>query len=99
MTTGDVYARYLVRLEEMKQEVPTSSGQPDRQHSQGGPVNVFARGQRGSASQSARYIVAYLEGLIQHFELIMTNRGFEAPVGEVYSAIESANGELELLRV
>jgi NADH-quinone oxidoreductase subunit D len=32
--------------------------------------------------------------LIQHFELIMTNRGFEAPKGEVYNCIESANGEL-----
>jgi len=35
-----------------------------------------------------------IEGLIQHFELIMTNRGWEVPVGEVYGAHETSNGEL-----
>jgi NADH-quinone oxidoreductase subunit D len=35
-----------------------------------------------------------MEGLIQHFELIMPNRGFEAPRDEVYAAVESPNGEL-----
>jgi NADH-quinone oxidoreductase subunit D len=35
-----------------------------------------------------------MEGLIQHFELIMPNRGAESPVNEVYAAIESPNGEL-----
>jgi NADH-quinone oxidoreductase subunit D len=39
-------------------------------------------------------VYSSIEGLIQHFELIMTNRGFIAPRGEVYSCIESANGEL-----
>ena len=39
-------------------------------------------------------VYSSIEGLIQHFELIMTNRGFEAPRGEVYNCIESANGEL-----
>ena len=35
-----------------------------------------------------------IEGLIQHFELIMTNRGWKAPIAEVYGANETANGEL-----
>ena len=35
-----------------------------------------------------------IEGLIQHFELIMTNRQWKPPVDEVYGAIESPNGEL-----
>jgi NADH-quinone oxidoreductase subunit D len=35
-----------------------------------------------------------IEGLIQHFELIMTNRQWKSPVDEVYGAIESPNGEL-----
>jgi NADH-quinone oxidoreductase subunit D len=35
-----------------------------------------------------------IEGMIQHFELIMTNRGWEAPVSESYGAQETANGEL-----
>ena len=39
-------------------------------------------------------VYSSIEGLIQHFELIMTNRGFSAPKGEVYGCIETANGEL-----
>ena len=35
-----------------------------------------------------------MEGLIQHFELIMPNRGMESPINEVYAAVESPNGEL-----
>ena len=35
-----------------------------------------------------------IEGLIQHFEVLMPNRGFVAPLGEVYGATESPNGEL-----
>ena len=38
-----------------------------------------------------------MEGLIQHFELIMPNRGVETPHDEVYAAVESPNGELGLL--
>jgi NADH-quinone oxidoreductase subunit D len=35
-----------------------------------------------------------MEGLIQHFELIMPNRGFDTPVEEIYTAVEAPNGEL-----
>ncbi len=35
-----------------------------------------------------------MEGLIQHFELIMPNRGIESPRNEIYAAVESPNGEL-----
>ncbi|MFP6769303.1 MAG: NADH-quinone oxidoreductase subunit D, partial [Planctomycetaceae bacterium] len=35
-----------------------------------------------------------IEGLIQHFEVVMSNRGFTTPREEVYGAIESPNGEL-----
>ena len=35
-----------------------------------------------------------MEGLIQHFELIMPNRGVETPRDEIYAAVESPNGEL-----
>jgi NADH-quinone oxidoreductase subunit D len=35
-----------------------------------------------------------MEGLIQHFELIMPNRGIESPRDEVYASVESPNGEL-----
>jgi NADH-quinone oxidoreductase subunit D len=35
-----------------------------------------------------------IEGLIQHFELVMWNRQWTPPLDEVYAAIESPNGEL-----
>jgi NADH-quinone oxidoreductase subunit D len=35
-----------------------------------------------------------IEGLIHHFEKVMTNRGFTPPIGEAYFANETANGEL-----
>jgi NADH-quinone oxidoreductase subunit D len=35
-----------------------------------------------------------IEGLIHHFEMVMTNRGFTPPLGEAYGAMETANGEL-----
>jgi NADH-quinone oxidoreductase subunit D len=90
MRTGDVYARYLVRLEEMKQ-----SAQIIRQlidNLPPGSVNVSPEGKEVLPPKGQVY--SSIEGLIQHFELIMTNRGFEAPPGEVYGCIETANGEL-----
>ena len=41
-----------------------------------------------------REIYFSIEGLIHHFEQIMTNRGFSPPIGEAYGANETANGEL-----
>jgi NADH-quinone oxidoreductase subunit D len=39
-------------------------------------------------------VYSTIEGLIQHFEIVMSNRGFKAPRDECYAAIESPNGEL-----
>jgi NADH-quinone oxidoreductase subunit D len=90
MTTGDVYARYLVRLEEMKQSLSIIRQLIDNLPQ--GPVNVSPEGKEVLPPKEQVY--SSIEGLIQHFELIMTNRGFEAPRGEVYNCIESGNGEL-----
>lgn len=90
MTTGDVYARYLVRLEEIQQSLGIIRQLIDNIPS--GPVNVSPEGKEVLPPKDQVY--GSIEGLIQHFELIMTNRGFEAPKGEVYNCIESANGEL-----
>lgn len=89
MTTGDAYARYLVRLEEMKQSLHIIRQMID--HIPGGPVNVSPEGK--DVLPPKEQVYSSIEGLIQHFELIMTNRGFETPAGEVYNAIETANGE------
>ncbi len=90
MTTGDVYSRYLVRLEEMKQSLHIIRQLID--NIPGGPVNVSPEGKDVLPPKDQVY--SSIEGLIQHFELIMTNRGFTAPKGEVYYPIESGNGEL-----
>jgi len=90
METGDVLARYLVRLEEMKQSLHIIRQLIDRLPQ--GPVNVSPEGKDVLPPKDQVY--SSIEGLIQHFELIMTNRGFTAPKGEVYGCIESANGEL-----
>ena len=88
--TGDVYARYLVRLEEIKQARSIIDQLID--HIPPGPLNVDDDGKAMLPDKSAVY--GSIEGLIQHFELVMTNRGWTAPVAEVYAANEAANGEL-----
>src|SRR4051794_6894093 len=90
MTGGDVMCRYLVRLEEMKQSMHIIRQLIDKLPP--GPVNVSPEGKEVLPPKDQVY--SSIEGLIHHFELIMTNRGFEAPKGEVYGCIESANGEL-----
>ena len=57
-----------------------------------GAVNVSPEGKEVLPPKDQVY--SSIEGLIQHFELIMTNRGFEPPIGEAYGANETANGEL-----
>ena len=89
MTTGDCYARYLVRLEEINQSLHIIRQLID--NIPPGPVNVSPEGKETLPPKDQVY--GSIEGLIQHFELIMTNRGFVAPRGEVYYAIETANGE------
>jgi NADH-quinone oxidoreductase subunit D len=59
---------------------------------QAGAVNVDANSKAVLPNQMSVY--RSIEGLIHHFELIMTNRQWEPPVEEVYGAIESPNGEL-----
>jgi NADH-quinone oxidoreductase subunit D len=89
-TTGDVFARYLVRLEEVRQSVGIIEQLIDRIPQ--GPMNLHDEGKLTKPDKASVY--GSIEGLIQHFELVMTNRGWEAPVAEVYCASETANGEL-----
>ena len=89
-TEGDCYARFQVRLEEMYQSMAIIRQAVENLPT--GPVNVpisekFPIPDKGTTYNS-------MEGLIQHFELIMPNRGLVSPVDEVYAAIESSNGEL-----
>ena len=57
-----------------------------------GPVNVDVGTRVVLPDQTATY--RSIESLIQHFEIVMPNRGFATPTDEVYWAAESPNGEL-----
>ncbi len=87
---GDVYSRFLVRAEEIKQSVKIIAQLIDNIPPGSPNIGVDSKAVKPDKAE----VYGSIEGLIQHFELIMTNRGWEAPVGEVYTAHETANGEL-----
>jgi NADH-quinone oxidoreductase subunit D len=87
---GDCYARYLVRMDEMTESLKIVAQAIENLPP--GPINVDVNSKVVLPDQMAVY--RSIEGLIQHFELIMNNRKWETPVEEVYGATETANGEL-----
>ncbi len=87
---GDTYDRYLVRLEEVRQSMGIVEQLID--NIPAGLVDVAAEDK--IALPDKREVHFSIEGLIRHFEKVMTNRGIEPPIGEVYAANETANGEL-----
>jgi NADH-quinone oxidoreductase subunit D len=89
-TAGDCYARYMVRMEEMLQSIQIIHQAVENLPS--GPINVDVNSKAILPDQLAVY--RSIESLIQHFELVMTNRQWQPPVDEVYGAVESPNGEL-----
>ena len=84
--TGDCYARYLVRVEEMRQSLriihQCIAEMPE------GPVlaenNKVTPPDRGDMKNS-------MEALIHHFKLY--TEGFHVPEGESYTAVEAPKGE------
>ncbi|HEY1599880.1 MAG TPA: NADH dehydrogenase (quinone) subunit D [Pirellulales bacterium] len=89
-SAGDCYARYLVRMAEMRESLKIVAQAIENLPS--GPVNVDI-GER-TAIPSKQDVYSTIEGCISHFELTMSNRGFEVPSEESYAATESPNGEL-----
>ncbi len=84
---GDNYDRFLVRFNELEQSLriidQAMKTMPD------GPVRI----------DDARYVLPAkhevynsIEGLMNHFKLVM--EGAKVPAGEVYQAVEGANGEV-----
>lgn len=86
-TEGDVYARYLVRIEEMRQSLRIIHQALEKLPA--GPVRSnnykFVPPPRSEIGTS-------MEALIHHFKL--WTEGFNAPKGSVYVATESPRGEL-----
>jgi NADH-quinone oxidoreductase subunit D len=94
-TDGDVYARFQVRLEEMRQSCHIIRQLLDDsvwKRIEGTPIDTYADGKWVKPKKEEVY--GSIEGLIQHFEIIMSNRGWDAPIAEAYGANETANGEL-----
>ena len=89
-TDGDSLSRYLVRLAELQESVSIIEQLIDDIPS--GPIDSLADSKLRIPEKGEVY--GSIEGTIQLFELIMHNRGVDAPVGEFYGSIESPNGEL-----
>jgi len=84
---GDVYDRYLVRLEECHQSNRILMQALDRLPD--GPVNVSDPRVILPAKSRA---MNDMEAMIYHFKQVM--EGVKAPVGEAYAGIENPKGEL-----
>ncbi len=86
---GDVFERYLVRMEEIKQSLRIIEQCLERMKP--GPIKVD---DRTIAIPDKDKVYGSIEGLIHHFKLIMDQHGIEMPEGEIYSSTEAPNGEL-----
>ena len=86
-THGDVYDRYLVRVEEMRQSVriidQALSRLPD------GPINIDDYQVVLPPKDEA---MSSIDTMISHFKLVM--EGIRVPAGETWYSVESSKGEL-----
>jgi NADH-quinone oxidoreductase subunit D len=89
-TAGDCFARYYVRMAEMRESLQIIH--QALENLPAGPINVSVDERTTLPSKAQVYQT--IEGTITHFELVMANRGFTVPSEESYAAIESPNGEL-----
>src|SRR5436190_1268314 len=89
-TAGDCFARYYVRMAEMRESLKIVAQAIE--HLPSGPVNVGVNERTTLPNKSQVYQT--IEGTITHFELVMANRAVDGPSEEVYDAQETANGEL-----
>jgi len=89
-SAGDCYARYMVRMAEMRESLKIVA--QALENIPAGMVNVGI--DQRMALPTKQQVYSTIEGTISHFELSMSNRGFEVPCGECYGATEAPNGEL-----
>jgi len=86
-TENDVYARYLLRVEEMRQ-----STRIIRQALEGMPSGSHQADAPGIVVPDREKMKTQMESLIYHFKIV--TEGFRVPEGEVYQAVESPRGEV-----
>jgi NADH-quinone oxidoreductase subunit D len=86
-TESDVFARYQVRIEEMRQSArivqQSLEGMPEGPHTADAPKVVLPEREK---------MKTQMESLIYHFKIV--TEGFRVPEGEVYQVVESPRGEL-----
>jgi NADH-quinone oxidoreductase subunit D len=105
LTEADCYARYLVRLQEMRESLRIVAQCLERLEAGPGPVMVedpkvawpprLSVGPDGIGNdpEYLRHIMeGSMEALIHHFKMV--TEGVSVPAGEVYEAVESPRGEL-----
>jgi NADH-quinone oxidoreductase subunit D len=84
---GDVYDRYLVRVEEMRQSLGIV-----RQILESMPEGDYRTGDRKVTPPPRKRINESMEALIHHFKIF--TEGFKVPEGEAWQSVESPRGEL-----
>ena len=89
---GDVYARFEVRIAEMRESLKIVDQALRKMPS--GPICVDDPAVIIPRKDEANLPGGGMEGLIYHFKNYMFGHGVQPPAGEIYSATESPNGEL-----
>jgi NADH-quinone oxidoreductase subunit D len=84
--TGDCYARYLVRMEEMRQSLAIM-----RQCINDMPVGPVTVDDHKIVPPARAEMKHSMEALIHHFKLY--TEGYHVPAGEAYAAVEAPKGE------
>ena len=87
-TESDCYARYLVRVAEMRESVKIARQAMDK-ISDDGPIKAEAP---GIIPPEREKMKTEMEALIYHFKIF--TEGFSPPPGEAYAVVESPRGEL-----
>jgi NADH-quinone oxidoreductase subunit D len=86
-TVGDVWARYAVRMDEMRESVKIAQqaldGMPEGRITADAPKIILPNREQ---------MKTQMESLIHHFKIV--TEGFGVPAGEVYQAVESPRGEM-----
>jgi len=92
-TTGDCYDRFLVRNEEMWESISIIKQAWQKvQEFKGAEAEVYHADSPAYYLPPKKDVYTKMEALIYHFKIVMGE--IEMPVGEIYSSVEGANGEL-----
>ncbi len=90
-SSGDTYDRFMVRQEEMKQSMSIIHQALDKLDKMEDKTTYYASDPRFVLPPKEK-VYNNMEALIWHFKIVMGET--DIPAGEVYHAIEAANGEL-----